>query len=91
LATLLEALGIEHDRLKPANGGADVGQMRKIGLPVIDLNQDASRYFDWHHTANDTLDKVDPADLRQNVAAWVTLVWAVTRTGTEFGPVPAFE
>ena len=91
MPTLFEPLGIERDRSKPANGGADVGQMRKIGLPVIDLNQDASRYFDWHHTANDTLDKGDPADLRQNVAAWVTLVWAVTRSDGEFGPVPASE
>ena len=91
LTSLLEPLGIKRDHSEPASGGADVGQMRKIGLPVIDLNQDASRYFDWHHTANDTLDKVDPADLRQNVAAWVTLVWAVTRSQADFGPVPVSD
>jgi Zn-dependent M28 family amino/carboxypeptidase len=57
-----------------ASGGADVGQMIGAGTPAIDLNQDGTRYFDLHHTADDTLDKVDPAALRQNVAAWTTML-----------------
>jgi carboxypeptidase Q len=32
-------------------------------------------YFDWHHTANDTLDKVDPEALKQAVAAYAAVVW----------------
>jgi len=61
--------------------------MRKLGMPVIDLNQDASRYFDLHHTANDTLDKVNPDHLRQNLAAWVTLVYVTSSSRLAFGPV----
>ena len=38
------------------------------------LNQDGTRYFDLHHTPDDTLDKVDPAQLRQNVAAWTAML-----------------
>lgn len=57
-----------------AGGGADVGQMIGAGTPAIDLKQDGSRYFDLHHTADDTLDKIDPAALRQNVAAWATML-----------------
>jgi carboxypeptidase Q len=34
------------------------------------MQQDGMRYFDLHHTAEDTLDKIDPVQLRQNVAAW---------------------
>jgi len=83
----LKSLGIERDVATPAGGGPDVGQMRKLGLAVIDLNQDAGRYFDLHHTANDTLDKVNPDYLRQNLAAWVTLVYVTANSTIDFGPV----
>ena len=46
------------------------------GVAAIDLNQDGTRYFDYHHTPDDTLDKVDPAQLRQNVAAWTAMLAA---------------
>lgn len=83
----LGRLGIERDSARPAGGGADVGQMRELGMPVIDLNQDANRYFDLHHTANDTLDKINPEHLRQNLAAWVTLVYVAANSPVAFGPV----
>jgi hypothetical protein len=51
-------------------------------MPWADLQQDGSDYFDLHHTANDTLDKVDPEQLRQNVAAW-TATLAVLSGGIE--------
>lgn len=57
-----------------AHGGADVGQMVGAGTPAVDLSQDGSRYFDLHHTADDTFDKVDPADIEQNVAAWTAML-----------------
>jgi Zn-dependent M28 family amino/carboxypeptidase len=91
LAKHLKSLGVERENVELAGGGADVGQMRKLGLPVIDLNQDASRYFDLHHTANDTLDKVNPDHLRQNLAAWVTLVYVTANSMTAFGPVDPSE
>ena len=80
LADLLAPLGIEYLPEQKAYGGADIGQMGLLGMPVIDLRQDASLYFDIHHTANDTLDKVDAEDLSQNVAAWVTLAWFMANT-----------
>ena len=39
------------------------------GVPMFGLRQDSSRYFDYHHTANDTFDKIDPEGLDRNVAA----------------------
>lgn len=57
-----------------ATGGADLNIMRDQGGPIIDLQQDGSRYFDLHHTPNDTLDKVDPMELAQNVAVWTAVV-----------------
>jgi len=91
LASHLGRLGIEYEAGEPANGGADVGQLGKAGMPVIDLNQDASRYFDLHHTANDTLDKVNPDSLKQNLAAWVTMLYITANSTAEFGPVETSE
>ncbi|MXO89774.1 M28 family peptidase [Pontixanthobacter aquaemixtae] len=53
-----------------ASGGADINIARDQKTAIIDLQQDGSRYFDLHHTPDDTLDKIDPVQLRQNVAVW---------------------
>ncbi|WP_211205929.1 M20/M25/M40 family metallo-hydrolase [Kordiimonas gwangyangensis] len=74
MAALMGPLGIVRADRK-AGGGPDVGQLRAKGMPVMDLMQDGTDYFDLHHTADDTLDKVDPAALRQNVAAWVVFTY----------------
>jgi len=60
----------------PATAGADLGQWVRAGTAGIDLNQDGTRYFDYHHTPDDTLDKVDLVQLRQNVAAWTAMLAA---------------
>ncbi|MGI8943746.1 MAG: M28 family peptidase [Qipengyuania sp.] len=57
-----------------ASGGADLNLVREQGGPLIDLQQDGTRYFDLHHTPDDTLDKIDPVQLRQNVAVWTQVV-----------------
>ena len=70
LESILAPLKIIASREPPRQAGADVGNIHEAGVPVFLLNQDASRYFDYHHTADDTLAIVDPVQLRQNVAAW---------------------
>ncbi len=77
----LQPLGIVPGALDRTEG-SDIGPMVADGLPGVALNQDGSRYFDYHHTPDDTLDKVDPAQLRQNVAAW-TAVLAILSGGIE--------
>ncbi len=56
-----------------ATGGADINVIREQGTAIIDLQQDGTRYFDLHHTPDDTLDKIDPEQLRQNVAVWTAV------------------
>lgn len=73
IAASLAALGITSSTQAPS-GGADIEPLVKAGTSVIDLQQDGIRYFDLHHTANDTLDKIDPAQLAQNVAAWTAVL-----------------
>lgn len=71
IVSALAPLGVV-PRKEVAGGGADVGAIiaaQKLG--IIDLQQDGTKYFDLHHTPDDTLDKIDKAELRQNVAAWV--------------------
>ena len=68
-----------------AGGGADIAPLVKAGVPVIDLQQDGTRYFDLHHTPDDTLDKVDPEQLRQNVAAWATTLHLVANAPETLG------
>jgi carboxypeptidase Q len=68
LATLLAPIGA--DRAHPGvPGGADVHLLGEAGVPIVGYEVDSSRYFDYHHSQADTLDKVDRDDLRKNVAA----------------------
>ena len=70
-----------------ADAGADLGPWANAGVAAIDLNQDGTRYFDLHHTPDDTLDKIDPAQLRQNVAAWSAMLAILADAPEEIGPV----
>jgi hypothetical protein len=84
LAAALAPLGITKNDKAEADG-TDVEPTIAAGAPWISLNQDGTRYFDYHHTPDDTLDKIDPAQLRQNVAAWTTVL-AILSGGIEPGP-----
>ena len=58
-------------------GGADVSPLHYQRVPVLSVDQDTSRYFDWHHSAADTLDKVNRRDLAEATAALAWLAWAL--------------
>jgi hypothetical protein len=65
-------------------GGSDTEALKALGVPVVDFDQDASRYFDLHHSADDTLDKVDPKKLAQNVAVWAAFLRVVADSDIDF-------
>jgi hypothetical protein len=69
-----------------ADGGTDIGGLKTSGVPVVDLQQDASRYFDFHHTANDTLAAIDPDQLRQNIAAYAVFAYMAADADWVFAP-----
>lgn len=69
----LAPLGIVPGALDKTDG-SDISPMLAAGHPGVALRQDGTRYFDVHHTPDDTLDKVDREDLRQNVAAWTAML-----------------
>jgi carboxypeptidase Q len=70
---VFERFGIR--RFRPHAFGADVQPIVEAGAPAFDLEPDGHHYFDIHHTAADTLDKVRPEDLRQNAAAIALLAY----------------
>ncbi|KQU55591.1 peptidase M28 [Sphingomonas sp. Leaf339] len=86
LAAALAPLGIVRGS-GVGGDGTDIGPVIRTGVAGIDLNQSGLRYFDVHHTPEDTLDRVDPEQLRQNVAAWTTMLAIVANAPEEIGPV----
>jgi carboxypeptidase Q len=87
LGTALAPLGIVLGGKNGDASGSDISEIQKLGVPVIELSQDGTRYFDLHHTPDDTLDKVDPAQLRQNVAAWTAMLSVTSNDPADYGPV----
>jgi hypothetical protein len=73
LQAALAPLGIVPGALDKADG-SDIEPLLDAGMPGVGLSQDGTYYFDIHHTPDDTLDKVDPEALRQNVAAWTAML-----------------
>jgi Zn-dependent M28 family amino/carboxypeptidase len=87
LALLLAPLGIGYHGNETL-GGTDLLPLMRFDLPVFDLPQDATRYFDAYHSVNDTLDKVDPKDLAQVVAAYAVVALVAAEIEGDFGRAP---
>jgi Zn-dependent M28 family amino/carboxypeptidase len=84
LLRLLTPIGVLASERPPEDAGTDIGPTVEAGVPAFQLSQDGMSYFDIHHTADDTLDKVDRAALDQNVAAWAALVWLAADSDVDF-------
>ncbi|GAA5524828.1 putative lipoprotein aminopeptidase LpqL [Microbulbifer aestuariivivens] len=84
---VLAPLGIERGN-NQSSGGPDSSVFVARGVPAFGLYQDGTDYFDYHHTPNDTLDKVDPEILKQNVAAWVVMAFLASEMEGDLGRIP---
>ncbi len=83
LAQALAPLGIAAGN-NEARGGPDLRYLREAGVPIASLLQDGQDYFDLHHTPDDTLDKIAPGALDQNVAAYAVLLYLVAESDLVF-------
>lgn len=83
IAQVMAPLGIELGA-NDGDGGPDITPMFDAGVPAAGLDQDGTVYFDLHHTADDTLDKVDADALDQNVAAYVTFAYLAAQYDGRF-------
>jgi carboxypeptidase Q len=80
LQTLLDVMrpiGATVFRSTEHSPGSDIEPLVEAGVPGIGIIQDGRKYFDYHHTAADTLDKVDPQELRENAAAMAVMGYAL--------------
>ena len=87
LAEVLKPLGVAYSATGSNEGspGPDSAfLMRRHKWPAIALEQDGTDYFDVHHTANDTLDRIDPKTLPQNVACWAATAWLAAQAPLSF-------
>ncbi|RYZ09201.1 MAG: M20/M25/M40 family metallo-hydrolase [Myxococcales bacterium] len=66
--------------------GPDLVPLQLAGVPVLGVAQDLSDYFEWHHTAGDTFDKIDPAALSLAAGAWSALAWSATAANETLPP-----
>ena len=87
IAQALAPLGIEH-RADGEGCGPDLSPFNAIGMACAGLSQDGTDYFDLHHTPDDTLDKIDPAALAQNVAAYTVFAYLAADAQGDFGSAP---
>ena len=84
LATHLGDLGVLLGKGNDAQAQSDMSLLSKAGMPAINFAPDGSRYFDLHHTDNDTLDKIDPEDLKQNTSVYTVFAWFASQSGVDF-------
>ena len=84
IARLLAPIGIAPGSDDQPGGGPDLYPLIAAGVPTLRLHQDGRDYFDLHHTADDTVDKLDAASLDQNVAAFAVFAWLVADSDVSF-------
>jgi carboxypeptidase Q len=75
IGRLLAPIGA--DTITRGGGGADIGPLMALGVPGMGLQVDGTRYFWYHHTDSDTIDKLDPSELARCVAAMAIMAYVV--------------
>jgi len=84
VASLLTGIGAA--RVGASGGGADIGPSVQAGkVPSMSLDVDGSLYFTIHHTAADTVDKIEPTDIARCVAALAVMGYVVADLPTRLG------
>ena len=81
---VLAPLGIVRGGSDVKGGGPDIIPLDAKGVPTIRLSQNGMDYFDLHHTPDDTLDKIKPDELAQNVAAYAATIYLIADSDVVF-------
>jgi hypothetical protein len=78
---LLEPYGLSD--FSQEGGGADISPLAPQGVPLMGYLPDSQRYFNFHHTAEDTFDKVDKRELELGAAAMAAIIYLIDRYGLD--------
>ncbi|MDB4512299.1 M20/M25/M40 family metallo-hydrolase, partial [Arenicella sp.] len=84
IASILTPLGIIRGSNTNSSGGPDIIPLVENNVPTIRLQQNGMDYFDLHHTPDDTLDKINPQSLAQNVAAYAATIYLIADSDVIF-------
>lgn len=76
---LLEPYGLSD--FSEEGGGADIGPLASQGVALLGFLPDSQRYFNYHHTAEDTIDKVDKRELELGAASMAAMVYLIDQYG----------
>lgn len=79
LSGVLEIIGA--DRIRRGGGGADISPFAGTGVPLLGLIVENQRYFDYHHSNKDTIDKVNPRELELGAIALAIFSYAIAQEG----------
>ena len=92
LATLRDVASLfdplDASAVKWGGGGADIGPLMRDGVPGLSLDTVGDHYFDWHHTDADTLDKVEPSDLRRATGLLAVMGYVLADMPDRLAPAP---
>jgi Zn-dependent M28 family amino/carboxypeptidase len=81
---LIAPLGIEWSDANDATGASDMSVLGRAGMPALDFSQNSNDYFMYHHTPNDTFDKIIPEDMRYLTAAYATIFYLAAEMDIDF-------
>ena len=68
---------INAGKVEKGGGGADIGATMAAGVPGVGLNTVQDKYFWFHHTDADTVDKLDPVEVAQCAALMAIVAYVV--------------
>jgi len=91
IGKLVAVIGISPGDMDSEGAGPDLTPMVRLGMPSFRFSQNGMDYFNLHHTGDDTLDKIDPAALDQNVAAFAVFAWLSADSLVDFSRPMAVE
>ena len=81
---LVAPLGIAWSDANDATGASDMSVLGRAGMPALNFMQNSNDYFMYHHTPNDTFDKIIPEDMRYLTAAYATMFYLAAEVDVDF-------
>lgn len=81
---LIAPLGVAWSDANDATGASDMSVLGRAGMPALNFSQNSNDYFMYHHTPNDTFDKIIPEDMRYLTAAYVTIFYLAAEMDIDF-------
>lgn len=84
MTKLIAPLGVSWSDANDAVGASDMSVLGRAGMPALNFSQNSNDYFKYHHTPNDTFDKIIPEDMRYLTAAYATVFYLASEMNVDF-------